>query len=252
MTVESPSQAPRRFREPDPKYMTFVEHLQELRQRLTRCLIAVAVGSVGGWFLAPRAIHLLDAPLRRYLGHQGRLIADTVYGGFTLQLKLAIIIGFVFALPVTLYQLWGFLAPAFGPNANWWAPVWITSALVLFAGGAITGYFVIPLAISFFVKFQSADLTIMPFASQYVGFIALILLVFGISFELPLVLVSLAAVGITSSRWLSSKRLYWFFGVFIFATIATPGADWISPLILGGILYVLFEISILISRAIGK
>lgn len=210
------------------------------------------VGSIGGWFLAPKAIHLLDAPLRHYLKGHGKLIANTVYGGFTLQLKLAIIIGFMFALPVTLYQLWGFLAPAFGPNANRWAPVWITSAIVLFAAGAVTGYEVIPLAISFFVKFQSADITILPFATEYVGFIALILIVFGVSFELPLVLVSMTAAGVTSSRWLASKRLYWFFGCFVFATIATPGADWISPLILGGILYLLYEISILISRALGK
>src|SRR5437868_5933237 len=138
MTVESPQRS--RARQPDPKYMTFVEHLQELRHRLVVCLAAVAVGSVGGWFLAPRAIHLIDEPLRNSLGKDGQLIANTVYGGFTLQLKIAIIIGFMFALPITIYQLWGFLSPAFGPGANKWAPVWMTSAIVLFVGGATTGY----------------------------------------------------------------------------------------------------------------
>ncbi|HCG03566.1 MAG TPA: hypothetical protein DEV93_23895 [Chloroflexi bacterium] len=78
------------------------------------------------------------------------------------------------------------------------------------------------------------------------------LLVFGISFELPLVLVGLASAGITSSRWLASKRAMAFLAIFAFATVATPGADWISPLILGGILYVLYEVSILVSRLIGK
>jgi sec-independent protein translocase protein TatC len=92
----------------------------------------------------------------------------------------------------------------------------------------------------------------LPFASEYVGFITLILVVFGISYQLPLALVSLTAAGLTSSHWLASKRLYFFFGVFIFATLATPGADWISPLILGSILYVLFEASVLVSRLIGK
>lgn len=251
MSVQSPRR-PRFTRQPDPKYMTFVEHLQELRRRLVVSLSTIALGSIAGWFLAPRAIHLIDAPLRRYLGSRGHLIVNTVYGGFTLQLKIAIIIGFMIALPVTVYQLWGFLAPAFGPGANRWAPLWMTSAIVLFASGAVTGYFVIPLAIKFFVNFQSSDVQIMPFASEYVGFLSLILIVFGLSFELPLALVSMTAAGLTSSRWLASKRLYAFFGVFIFATIATPGADWISPLILGAILYVLYELSILVSRLIGK
>lgn len=251
MTVESPRQS--RYRAPDPRFMTFVEHLQELRQRLVISLLSVGAGSIAGWFLAPHVIHLLDEPLRRYLPvGKSQLIVNTIYGGFTLQLKIAIMVGFIIALPITMYQLWGFLAPAFGPGANHWAPIWITSAIVLFLAGGLTGYLVIPLAISFFTKFQSPDLQILVFASEYVGFISLILIVFGLSFELPLVLVSLSAIGITSSRWLSQKRMFAFFGCFIFSTVATPGADWISPLILGGILYILYELSILISRLIGK
>jgi len=241
-----------RHREPDPKYMTFVEHLSELRRRLVVSILAVAAGSMAGWFLAPAAIHLIDEPLRASLGGHGRLIVPTIYGGFTLQLKVAVIIGFAFALPVTLYQLWGFVAPAFGAASNRYGPLFIGSGLGLFAAGATTGFLVIPLAVSFFVKFESSDLQLLPFANEYVGFVALILIVFGISFELPLVLVSLSAAGITSSRWLASKRVVAFIAIFAFATIVTPGADFVSPLILGGILYVLYEASIIISRLIGK
>jgi sec-independent protein translocase protein TatC len=234
---------------PHLKYMTPVEHLQELRRRLIVIILAMAAGSIGGWFLAPHALDLLVAPVRQYF-HKG-LFTQTVYGAFTVDLKLAIIIGFVIALPVTVYQLWAFVAPAFGSGANRWAPIWMTSAIGLFVLGGTTGYLVVPLAIRFFAGFQG-PITVIPFASEYIGFISLILLVFGISFELPLALVSLSAIGITSSRWLASKRAYAFFGIFIFATIATPGADWISPLILGSILYVLFEVSIIVSRLIGK
>jgi sec-independent protein translocase protein TatC len=252
MTVNAPRR-PRRYRQPDPKFMTFVEHLEELRHRLIICALAIALGSVVGWFLAGRAIHLLDQPLCKALGHKNcALYTPQVYGAFTLNLKIAIIIGFAIALPVTLYQIWGFVAPAFGPAANFWAPLWILSALLLFFAGAVTGYFVIPLALNFFDKFSGQTIQILPFASEYVSFVVLILAVFGVSFELPLVLVSLTAAGITSSRWLSSKRIYFFFGIFAVATIVTPGADWISPLILGGILYVLFEASILVSRLLGK
>lgn len=250
MTVSTP---PRPRRQIDPRYMTFVEHLDELRGRLVKAVLAIVLGSILGWFLAPHTIALIDAPIKRVLGQVGgRLVVDTIYGGFTLDLKIAIIIGFIIALPVTVYQFWAFVSPAFGENVNRWGAIWITSALVLFSAGAVTGWFVIPLAVTFFSKFQNQNTEILVFASQYVSFIVLILVVFGISFELPLVLVSLSALGITSSRWLSSKRLVFFFGLFIFATVVTPGADFFSPIILGGILYVLFELSIVVSRLIGK
>ena len=248
------SELPRRSRrqEPDPRYMTWVGHLEELRRRLIVTILATAAGSVVGWFVAPTVVHLLDAPLQASLHGHGRLVVTTVYGGFTLQLKVALIVGFFLALPVTLYQAWGFVAPAFGSGPNRYAPLFIGSGLGLFAAGATTGFLVIPLAIHFFVGFQSTDVQILPFASDYVGFISLILVVFGLSYELPLVLVSLSAAGIISSRWLASKRIVAFFACFVFAMVVTPGADFVSPLILGSILYVLFECSIVVSRLIGR
>jgi sec-independent protein translocase protein TatC len=240
-----------RYRQVDPKYMTLVEHLAELRRRLLFSVIAIAAGTAIGWFLAPTVIHWIELPIKQFLGTKP--VTLQVYGAFTLQLKVALFIGFAFALPVTMYQLWAFIAPAFGPAANRWAPIWIISALVLFLGGAATGYGVFPLAIRFFGGFQSRlGVTILPDVNQYIGFIAIILLVFGISFELPLALVTLSAAGITSSRWLGSKRLHFFFGIFIFAMLVTPGADPVSPLILGGILYILFEGSIFVSKLLGK
>jgi sec-independent protein translocase protein TatC len=196
-------------------------------------------------------IKLLVAPVRKYL-HAKTLYVPQVYGAFTINLKIAVIIGFAFALPVTLYQIWAFVAPAFGAKANRVAPIAISTAILLFAAGVVTGYEVMPLALQFFGKFEDSNLQVIPFASEYIGFISLILLVFGISFELPVVLVGMASIGITSSRWLGRKRAHFFFGIFIFSTVATPGADPVSPIILGGILYLLFELSILVSRLIGK
>jgi sec-independent protein translocase protein TatC len=231
--------------------MSFMEHLHELRGRLFKCVLAIGAGSVGGWFLAQRIEKLLDDPVcAAFTKGNCRLVILTVYGGFTLQIKIAIIVGFGFALPVTIFQIWKFVSPAFGGAANWWAPVWMFSAFSLFSGGVVTGYFVIPLALRFFANFQNPQTYTLVSANEYLSFIILILLVFGISFELPLVLVSLTAAGLTSSQWLASKRVYFFFGIFVFATIATPGADWISPLVLGGILYVFYELSILFGRFI--
>jgi sec-independent protein translocase protein TatC len=249
MSAASPARP--QFKQPDPKYMTFVEHLDELRHRLIKSVGAIALGSIIGWFLAKQVIALLVAPVRTYL-HVKTLYVPQVYGAFTINLKIAIIIGFAVALPVTVYQLWAFVSPAFGAQASRVGPLVMTAALVLFAAGVVTGYEVVPLALQFFGKFEDQNLQILPFASEYIGFISLILLVFGLSFELPLILVSLSAIGLTSSRWLARKRVHFFFGIFIFATVATPGADAVSPLILGAILYVLFELSILVSRLIGK
>jgi len=247
------SELPRRPRrpEPDPKYMTLVQHLEELRRRLITSVLAILVGSGGGWFFAPGAIHAIHQPLLAHL-HTKYIYTTTPFGGFTLQLKVALIIGFAFALPVTIYQVWAFVAPAFGPGANHWAPLWMASALGLFIAGATTGYFILPIALTFLTTFQSGDVQYLPLATDYINFVLLIGVVFGLSFELPLALVSLSAVGITSSRWLASKRLYAFFIIVAFATIITPGTDLVSPLILGGILYVLYEGSIIVSRFMGK
>src|SRR5436305_8737023 len=170
MSVQTDPRPQSQRREIDPKYMTFVEHLSELRRRLIISFGSIAVGAVVGWFLAPWAIKLIMEPVKRYLGT--KIYVDTVYGGFTLQLKMAIIIGFVFALPVTVYQIWAFIAPAFGPKANRYAPIWMVSAVVLFLLGALTGYLIFPLAIKFFGQFQSSlGIQILPFASQYLSFV---------------------------------------------------------------------------------
>lgn len=253
MSVNAPNRPS--YREPDPKYMTFVEHLGELRQRLVVAFIAVAIGSIFGYIVSGHVIDIIQSPLCQAMHRHGlrncTLYTDQPYGSFTLTLKIAIMVGFAVALPVTLYQLWAFVAPAFGPGMNRWGPVWVATAIVLFASGVVCGYFVIPLALNFFVGFDK-NIVYLPFASNYIDFLSLVLFVFGICFELPLVLVSLTGVGLTSSHWLGAHRMYFFFGIFILATVITPGADFISPLVLGGIMYILFEASIIVSKLLGK
>jgi len=124
------------FKQPDLKYMTFVEHLEELRHRLIKSMGAIALGSIVGWFLAKHVIQLLVAPVRTYL-HVKTLYVPQVYGAFTINLKIAIIIGFAFALPVTMYQVWAFISPAFGGKASRVGPLVITSALLLFAAAVV-------------------------------------------------------------------------------------------------------------------
>jgi sec-independent protein translocase protein TatC len=241
--------------EPDPKIMSFVEHLDELRSRLIKMVAAIVVASIAGWFLEPSVLRALDAPLIHALVKAGNKITtpvtDTIYGAFTIHLKLAVLEGIVMSMPILVWQIWGFVVPALPRKFYRYGPFVMLSGLVLFAAGGLTGYFVMPLAINFFISQGGGTIGFIPIISNYISFVSLIIVVFGISYEMPLVLVMLSLAGITNSGWLWRKRVVAFFIIFAVSTVITPGADWISPLILGAILFVLFLVSILVAKLLG-
>lgn len=243
--------------EPDPKVMSFVEHLEELRRRLIIMVLAVVVAAVAGWFLAPSILQLISHPLivaeeRNHYFHAFRhIFTSSIYGAFTLKIKIAFITGIILAFPVILTQVWGFLAPALPRGLYRYGPYVVIAGIVLFAAGAVTAYEVMPLAINFFIGQGGQLVTVLADGSSYISFVTLIVLVFGVSFEMPLVLVMLSLAGITNSRWLWRKRVIAFFIIFAVTAIITPGADFISPLVLGAILFVLYLVSILVARLLG-
>jgi sec-independent protein translocase protein TatC len=243
--------------EPDPKVMSFIEHLEELRRRLIIMVAAIVVFGVVGWFLSPTILHYLEEPLLKafathHVPHVYRhLFTSSIYGAFTLKLKIAFVSGVILAFPVILWECWAFVVPALPGNFYRYGPYVVGSGMLLFIVGAATAYEVMPLAIGFFVGQAGGLVTMLPDGASYISFVTLIVLVFGISFELPLILVMLSMVGVTNSGWLWKKRVIAFFVIFAFATIITPGADWISPLILGAILFGLYLISIVVAKAIG-
>ena len=236
--------------------MSFFEHLQELRRRLIIMVASIVVGSIVGWFLEGWVLHQLAAPLLNSLkSHHNfidKLVVSSIYGAFTLHLKLAIVTGVVFSIPIILQQMWGFVAPALPSSLYRYGPYVVGSGIVLFIAGGLTGYLVMPLAINFFVSSGGSTIGFVPDASAYIGFVGLIILVFGVSFEMPLALVVLCLAGITNSGWLWRKRVIAFFVIFAVATIITPGADWISPLVLGGILFVLYIAAIIVAKLLGR
>jgi sec-independent protein translocase protein TatC len=248
---------PRRLRAsaPDPKVMSFIEHLEELRRRLIVMIATVILGSILGWFLYPHVFKALESPLVKALSraHQRihKPIVTKLYGAFTLHLKVAILIGIVIAIPILLQQLWGFIAPALPTRLYRSGPWVISCGILLFVLGGLTGYEIMPLAINFFVGQAGGNIVLLADAMSYISFVALIIVVFGVSFEMPLVLVMLCLASITSSGWLWRKRVIAFFVIFFVSAIITPGADWISPLVLGAILYVLFLGSLVVAKALG-
>lgn len=230
------------------KTMTIMEHLQELRFRLAVGAGAIVVGMIPGWFLFDWAFGVLRDPIQK----MGPLHYFGPLDAFTLQLKIAAVTGTVIAMPVLLYQLWAFIAPGLTKKERKNSIPFVLLGLVLFLAGAYTGYRILPLAMNFLLGFTSDNLQPVLDANKYLSFVGIIMLIFGLSFELPLVLVFLCQLDIISSRWLVQKLRYAIFILFIFSTLITPGADPISPLVLGTIMTGLYFLAILLAKLIGK
>ena len=233
--------------EPDEAVMGLVDHLAELRRRLGVSLLAVVLGSVVGFVLAPRAIDILKAPI------PGRLVFTELGGAFFIQLKIAVVIGVILGMPVILYELWAFVSPGLTRDERRLARPWVPLALVFFALGVAVAYIVLPYASAFLLGFQIPGvLEPLITAEAYFGFITTLFLVFGLVMEFPIVLVLLSRVGILTSTRLRSSRRMVILGIAIFAVVATPGGDPISPTVLGGVMYLLYELSILLVRWTGR
>jgi len=230
------------------KTMTIMEHLQELRFRLAVSAGAIVVCMIPGWFLFDRVFGILREPIEKIgpLHYFGPLDA------FTLQLKISAVTGTVIALPVLLYQMWAFIAPGLTKKERKNSIPFVMLGMVLFLAGAYTGYRILPLAMNFLLGFTSDNLQPVLDANKYLSFVGIILLIFGISFVLPLVLLFLCQLDIISSGWLIRKLRYSIFIIFIASMIITPGADPISPLVLGTIMSGLYFLAIGLAKLIGK
>ncbi len=233
--------------ENDPSAMTLVEHLEELRWRIFKSLIAIAVGSIVAFIFREQIVHFLTLPLPKsadVLTH-GKPIVIGIMEGFTVFLMISIAAGFILALPVVLYQIWAFIAPGLLEKEKKYAVPFIVVGVVLFAAGVSLGYFVLQYPVQWLVSFAADSFTELITAGSYFTFIAFFMLAFGIVFEIPLVLTFMAQVDLISSQTLTKKRAGAHIGMWIASTFLTPGADIYSPIFLGVAMSCLFELSII-------
>lgn len=231
----------------DESVMSLIDHLGELRKRIFRSIIAVALGSTIGFLVA--------TPVRKFLQEPLGGIPLQVLGvgdAFVIQVKIALVIGIILAMPVLLYQLWAFIAPGLTPNERKLVRPWIPMALLFFSLGVIIAYVVLPFAITFLFGFTDDSLQARPAAGQYFDFVTTMFLAFGLVMEFPILLVGLSTVGIVTSDRLRSSRRMVILGIAIFAAVVTPGGDLVSPFVLGGTMYLLYELTILFIRRSGK
>jgi sec-independent protein translocase protein TatC len=231
--------------------MTVIEHLEELRYRLIVSIFAILVGAIIAYFLYPRIIDILKAPLDK-AGRIGDVTVSDLYvagltTAFVFRMKVSAFAGLIFALPVTLYQLWRFITPGLERRERRYSFPFVVSALVLFAFGGLVAFYLMPAGIRFLLGFVPPAKPLIHL-NEYLNFVMLMVIAFGISFEFPLVLVFLGAAGILSSQQLRSKRRVAVFAAFVVGAVATPSADPLSQTLLALPLYILYEVAILVVR----
>lgn len=224
----------------------FVQHLMELRDRLVRATAAIAVVAI---FLSiypgPAALYdMLAAPLVAHLPKGATLIATSVISPFMVPLKIMLMTAFLLALPVVLYQVWAFVAPGlYTHEKKLVLPLVVSSTVLFFIGVAFCYFFVFGQVFSFIQSFAPKSITAAPDIEAYLSFVLNMFLAFGLAFEVPIVVVVLARMGIVSVQKLKDFRGYFVVLAFIIAAIVTP-PDVVSQLALALPMCLLYEMGI--------
>ena len=233
--------------------MPFWDHLGELRRRLTWCIIAFFVLVIVGWFFREPLFDVLKLPISPYLPPESKLIFTAPAEMFFTYFKLTILAALVVGAPFFFYQLWAFISPGLYSHERRMIWPFIGCSSGLFMIGAFFCYFVVlPLTLDFFMSLGTAEVVPQIKVADYFSFAIGFVLVFGVLFETPLVLVFLGKLGVVSSRGLRKYRRYAILGAFIVAALATPSPDALNQVLLAVPLLGLYELSIWLIRRIEK
>ena len=227
--------------------MSVIEHLEALRRVLIVTLIAWGVATFAAFFISGRVITLLVD--RAGIGHA---IYLQPAGGVLLELKVAIYIGVVLASPVVIQQVWWFVSPGLHKHERRFILPLIVATIFFFAIGVSVAVFALPLYLKVLNSFAPSGVTYLADVNAFVSFVLLMVIGFGIVFELPVVLFVLGMLRIINSRWLRKNRPMWFLGLGIVAMFLTPGTDPVTPLIMFVPLYVFYEGASLLLRILKR
>ncbi len=238
--------------ESETSEMSFFEHLEELRKRLIKCIVAILLGMVCCFFLSKEIFKILMLPLYEALPPKSFVIYTSPYEAFFVYIKTALVAGFFITSPYSFYQIWLFVKPGLYPHERKLiVPISFCSAL-LFVCGGFFGYFVIfPYAYKFFMSFADKHITPLISMKEGFSFAVRVLIAFGIVFELPIVIFFLARLGIVTASMLKRFRKYAIVLAFLIGAILTP-PDVLTQILMAGPLIFLYELGILVAYIFGR
>lgn len=232
--------------------LPFTGHLEELRKRLITCFIAIGIGFSISYGFKEQLFNILTRPLISVMNEGDKLIFTGLPEAFFTYLKVALLSGIMLAAPVIIYQFWIFVAPGlYNKERHILFPIIFLSSF-FFVGGALFGYFIVfPFGFKFFLGFATETIRPLPSMREYLSFSSKLLLAFGLSFDLPLVITFLAKLGIVNVDFLKKNRKYAILLFFVGAAILTP-PDVVTQVMLALPLMALYELSILGARLFGR
>lgn len=252
---------------PDDEYvgeeMTLFEHLEELRQRIVKSALGIALGFIVGFlFRQPvfavliRPYCQLDPRLREanavFDSDGCNLIFTDVLGAFFISLKAAAIVAVVIAGPVVCYQAWRFISPGLRSVERRYALPFILFSGLLFAGGGVFAYWVIPRGLEFLLSFAGPNVISLMDANEYLGFILKTMLGFGLAFEFPLAIATFTLMGVVTAAGLRQYRRYAIFGAFALSAVITPTQDPFTMCVMALPLSLFYEVNILFARLVER
>jgi sec-independent protein translocase protein TatC len=228
--------------------MPLIEHIRELRGRVIKSAIGLVAGAILGWVFFNPVWDVLkrpyeSLPAKHCLGGQCTLVVHGIFDGFFIHLKVALIVGAVVSSPIWLYQLWAFIAPGLYARERRWTYAFIAAAVPLFGVGAWLAYLTLDKGLRIFIGLAPGNTTVLVGITDYLGYATAMLLIFGLTFELPLFVVILNVAGVLTHARIRKSRRILLFSIFVFAAVATPSQDPVTMLALALPTVVLFEVA---------
>lgn len=258
---ETPREAGSPRRSQDEKEMPFLDHLEELRKRIFKALLAIMFGAVISLIYIEKIFEITVRPYNEAVAvaladnpqaeaqTPPRLVFMSPTGGFMINLKLAGTVGLLFSLPFIFYQIWKFIAPGLLEGERRAAPLIVFfTTLCFLAGGAFCYFVVLKYGLGFLLSFQTPTLVPMISIDEYFGFVTTLIFVFGLVFEMPVIAYFLTRLGILTPEFLRQKRRYGIVAIFVIAAVVTPSVDAFTQILLAVPLLFLYEISIWVSH----
>ncbi len=235
---------------PDTKnndsFVPFLDHLEELRWRLLKAVLALILAAGGSFYFADYVVAFIIKPLG-----DTKLYVTEVTGSFYAYLKISLIAGVMAAMPVIFYQLWSFVSPGMYRSEKILVlPLVAVSTLLFLGGAAFCYYLILPIALNILIGFSGELLSPIITVGSYISFTGMLLLAFGFGFEIPVIAYFLGKIGIITTRTLRKGRRYAVVFIIILAAILTP-PDFTTQILLAVPLYILYEISIIIVHFTG-